>query len=809
MDSANGTQQPAAPPAAGAAAQVPAPEAVGLTTAQAEELLRAHGPNVIPEAREPAWKPLARKFWGPIPWMLEATVILELALGKYLEAGIVAVVLLFNGLLGFLQERRAKEAVALLRQRLSIQARVLRDGRWQLLPAAQLVIGDVIHVRMGDILPADVILREGNLRIDQSALTGESVAVDAGPGATAYSGSTVVQGEATCEVTATGGATFFGKTAQLVASSGAEDHLAGVVFRVVRAFIILDFALAAIGAGYLASTGASLSTVAAYIVVLLLASVPVAMPAAFTLAGALGARKLAHQGILTARLTAVQAAAGMDILCVDKTGTITQNRLTVGAVVPREGFSEAEVLRLAAEASDEATQDPIDLAIIAAAAPGALPPRPKTSFQPFDPATKRSEATIEDGGRRISVTKGAPQVIAALAGADAAAAEREAALESLAARGMRVLSVAVSGPGGWQEAGFVGLADPVRPDAAELIARVHALGVRVIMITGDTLATGKAVAASVGISGPAATAEALRSGPEGGDVEAAVFAEVLPEDKLRLVRRLQAAGHVVGMTGDGVNDAPALRQADAGIAVAGATDVAKAAAAVVLTREGLVDMVGLIEESRRIFQRSLTYALNVSIKKIEVPLLLTAGVLLWKESLFTPLLMALLLLANDVMSMSIMTDRVAFSPRPDRWATRPLLAGAVLVALPLLAASGTTVWFARDAWPKLALAELQSLAFFVLVLSSQATIYLVRERRHAWASRPGRWLVTASAADIAAVLALVGGGLLITRVPLPVIAAAAGVTLLGALAADFVKVAAFRALGLHAGPGLASGQGAR
>ncbi|GII78013.1 hypothetical protein Sru01_29950 [Sphaerisporangium rufum] len=485
----------------------------------------------------------------------------------------------------------------------------------------------------------------------------------------------------------------------------------------------------------------------------------------------------------------MQDAAGIDVLCVDKTGTITCNRLTVTAVTARPPYRDTDVLAWAAAASDAATQDPIDLAILHADNSHTPDQAERTAFVPFDPATKRSEATLHAGGGFLRVAKGAPQVIA-----DLAAEALNPNLGTLAASGARVLAIAISSDGrSWHQAGLVALADRPRPEAGELVHQLTDLGVRVVMVTGDSLATAQAIATRVGITGTACTAGALRE--HQADLSAlGVVAEVLPEDKHRLVRGLQAAGHVVGMTGDGVNDAPALRQAEVGIAVAAATDVAKSdvaksAAGVVLPQEGLIGIVGLIKESRRTYQRSLTYALNVSVKKLEVPVLLAVSVFAWHQFVFTPLLMALLLLGNDVVSMAIVTDRAQASRRPDRWDVRKIIIGATVVATPLLAASIGVLWIGRDLWPRIDLDHLRTLIFVTLVASSQLSIYLVRTRNHAWMSAPGRWLLTASA------LALTGT-LMAPLLPIALVAALAAV-LAGALAADLIKVQVFKALGLH------------
>lgn len=764
----------------------------GLSTSRAQELLKEVGPNAISEQRPSALKQLTMKFWAPVPWMLEATVLLEVVLSKWFEAGIIAAVLIFNAALAFVQEGRAQSALQLLRSRLEINARVHRDGGWHLLPACELVPGDLVHVRAGDFVPADLLLSEGEVRIDQSMLTGESATAHKRAGESIYSGSTVVGGEASGEVTATGPRSYFGRTAELVREAGVSGHLNQVVLRMVRAFIIMDLVLAIAGTVWLATGNASISEILSFAVVILLASVPVALPAAFALSGALAAQHLAKLGILTSRLTAVQDAATMDILCTDKTGTITQNRLSVSEITARAQSDRDEVLFLAVAASDEATQDPIDLAIISASQARILAPiRTRLSFVPFDPTTKRAEATFETDTGILRVTKGAPQIIATLCGD-----EVDPELERLAANGARVLAVAMAhGADPWHQVGLVALADPPRPDAAALIEHLTHLGVRVIMLTGDSLATGKAIAALVGINGPAVRAKDISDSQNALDF--GVVAEVLPEDKYQIVRHLQTAGHVVGMTGDGVNDAPALRQAELGVAVAGASDIAKSAAGIVLTEPGLTDIADLVEESRREHQRSVTYALNVAVKKIQVPLLLTIGVFAWHQFVFTPLLMALMLLGNDVASMSIMTDRASFSHTPDTWDIRRFTYAAVLLAGPQLLISLGILWVARNVWPILTLDPLRTVIFLTLIISSQSSIYLVRTPGHFWSSHPGSGVILASLADSAAAVALVLSGSLMTALTIPVAGAVIGTVLIGTLLIDVFKVPAFRALGIH------------
>jgi H+-transporting ATPase len=772
--------------------RAPGAEAQGLTRVEAERRLRELGPNTVPQERRRPLRALILKFWAPVPWMLEAAVVLELALGKLDEAAVIAALLVLNAVLAFAQESRADRALALLRGRLSSRARVRRDGRWQVVEAQALVPGDAVHLRLGDIVPADVRIGAGQMLLDQSALTGESMPVEAGPGATAYAGSTVRRGEATGEVTGTGTRTYFGRTAELVRAAKTVTHLEGVIFTIVRNLVALDVVLVVALLAYAIGTGLPLAETLPFALVLLVASVPAALPATFTLAQAFGAQELARRGVLVTRLSAIEEAAAMDVLATDKTGTITENRLTLAALEASTPRTEDELLRLAALASDEATQDPIDLAVIAAArtrgAAGDAPER--LSFVPFDPATKRSEALVREGGGRLHVVKGAPLAVAALA---AGTPDLREATERLAAGGRRVIAVAAGPEGALALAGLLAFRDPPRADSAQLIASLRALGVRVVMVTGDGLETARAVAAQVGIGERACPAQALREAGAAAALDCDVYAGVLPEDKFNLVRGLQRAGHVVGMTGDGVNDAPALRQAEVGIAVASATDVAKASASVVLTNPGLAEVVAAVETSRRIYQRMLTYTLNKIVKTLEIAVFLSVGVMLTGVFVVTPLLMVLLLFTNDFVTMSIATDRVSFSHKPDSWRVPELMRTAAALAGVILTLSFTVFFVGRD-WLELPLAQLQTLVFVMLVLSGQGTVYVVRERRHFWRSRPSGWLLAATAGDIALVGYLALDGIFMAPVSPALLAGLAAAVLVMLFALDFLKLRILRRL---------------
>lgn len=740
----------------GTAAETPL---TGLTEAEAGRLLHTYGPNSVPEARDHVIVIFLRKFWGPIPWMLEATIGLQIVLGRYLEAGVIASLLGFNALISFVEEGRASNALALLRRRLVARTRVLRDGSWRTIDAAGLVPGDVVHLRMGDLAPADIELVDGQLLLDQSVLTGESAEVATEPGAIAYAAAIVRRGEATGKVVQTGPRTYFGKTAELVREARPESHLQETIFRIVRVLIAVDAALVAILLVYSFWAHLPLADVLPFALILLVASVPVALPATFTLATALGAIEMARSGVLVTRLSAIEDAAGMDVLCTDKTGTLTENRLTLAGVEPMGSLSRDAVMRLAAMASDAATQDPIDIAVLAAAQTPADGQR--LGFEPFDPATRLSIGQYRTATGDLWVAKGAPAAICAMINPAPDIAQVAA---TLAAGGNRILAVA-SGPARDRLtlAGLIALEDPPRSDSAALVEGLKALGVRVVMVTGDNGATAKAIAQRVGITGPHASAGALKRLDSTHVLDFGVYARVFPEDKIRLIRLLQATGHVVGMTGDGVNDAPALRQADVGIAVASATDVARAAAGVVLTQPGLSDALAAVRTSRRIYQRLLTYTINKIMKTIEIAAFLSLGLIATHEFIITPMLIVLLLFTNDFATMAIATDSVGYSVRPDRWDMRTLfITGGSLAGLVLIL-SFSAFLVGRDVLG-LGLGQLQTLMFVMLVATGQGNIYLVRARGHFWRSRPGSWLMAISILDLVVVSILATQGILMTAV---------------------------------------------
>jgi H+-transporting ATPase len=765
----------------------------GLTSDEARQRLVQVGANAMPDTTVHPWRRALGELWAPVPWMLEATIVLELGLGKYVEAAVIGALVLFNAIVALVQEGRAQQTLQALKSRLALTASIRRDGVWATLPATDLVPGDVIKLSLGGVVAADARLTAGSVLLDESMLTGESVPTEAAAGRQTFAGALVRRGEAVAEVTATGGRTKFGQTAELVRTAHVVSSQQKAVLRVVRNLAVFSGCVIVVLALYAALLHLPLADIVPLVLTAVLGAIPVALPATFTLAAAIGAKALARLGVLPTRLSAVDEAGTMDVLCVDKTGTLTKNELAVASVQAMPGFDTARVLTLAALASSEGGQDPVDGAIRAAAAaakPGANSPR-LVKFVPFDPALKMSEATVAvAGGATQRVVKGAFAVASGLATPQPAAAAAAGALEG---QGFRVLAVAAGPADAMQLAGLIALSDPPRADSAALVRELGELGVRTVMVTGDAPRTAGIVAQAVGMAGAVCP-----PGPILSDVRPesyAVFAGVLPEDKYALVKTFQAGGVTVGMCGDGANDAPALRQAQIGIAVSTATDVAKSAAGMVLTEPGLSGIVAAVREGRTTFQRIQNYTINSITKKIVTVLFLMAGLVITGHAILTPLLMVIVMIAGDFLAMSLTTDGVRASPAPNAWHIGKLTIAGVVLGVTMLAFCCAMLAVGTFAL-RLAMPALQTLSFVTLVFGSQAMIYAIRGRPHLWSLRPSLWLAASSVLDIAIACVLAVGGLAMAPLPPAVVAATLAAAGAFAVVLDLVKRPAFGRLGI-------------
>jgi H+-transporting ATPase len=730
------------------------------------------------------------KFWAPVPWLLEASIVLQVVLHKYLEASVIGALLVFNAALGYFQEGRAQATLTALKSRLALNASVRRDGIWKTVPAAELVRGDLVKLSLGGVVAADAHLVEGSVWLDQSMLTGESLPLEAGPGVDTYAGALVRRGEATAEVTATGVHTKFGRTAELVRTAHVVSSQEKAVLRIVRNLAVFNGAVILLIGAYALMHSMAWSEIIPLLLTSVLAAIPVALPATFTLAASLGARALAKSGVLPTRLSAVDEAATIDVLCSDKTGTLTCNQLSVTCIRPMPGFDEPHVLGMAALASSEGGQDSVDAAIRAASSHKLASDLPKlTRFVPFDPARKMSEASVTDAKGGVErIVKGA---FTAVVGLTAPPPNAAGMADELEKQGFRVLAVA-AGPGGsMQLIGLIALSDPPRGDSASLISELHALGVRTVMVTGDAPATAAIVAHAVGLEGAVCPPGPLPGSVKPGDF--AVFASILPEGKYDLVKAFQKNGHAVGMCGDGANDAPALRQAQIGIAVSTATDVAKSAAGVVLTEPGLGGIVAAVKEGRITFQRILTYTLNSVIKKIVQVLLLAIGLVMTGHAVLTPMLMVIVMITGDFLAMSLTTDSVRPSEKPNSWQIGRITSAGVILGCCFLAFC-TAVLAVGKFKMGLGVEALRTLSVVAIVYASQATLYAIRDRRCLWGLRPSIWLVLSSVADVFIISTLAIRGIAMAPLPLSVVAGEFAAAVVFGLLLDGVKIPVFARL---------------
>ncbi len=729
----------------------------GLAHAEVETRRKENGYNEVAVQKEHPLLIFLGKFWGMSAWMLELIMVLSVFLHKYSDLAVVSALLIINAVLSFVQERRAAGVVETLRKRLQISSRVLREGNWQVVPARELVPGDIVRVRAGDVIPADAKLLSGTVSVDQSALTGESGDVEMSQGKVLSSGSVVRQGEGDGVVILTGAKTYFGRTTELVQTARPKLHIDAVVARIVRWLFVVVGSLLCVVVVMSLVRGTPLIEMIPLVLILFMSAIPLSLPVMFTVAMAVGSKELAKRGVLVTRLSATEDAATMDVLCVDKTGTITLNQLSVTGVIPQSPASETDVLIAGALASKLANQDPIDVAFLAAAKDrnvfnGAAPGAP-ISFTPFDAKNRRTEAIVEQDGQRQRVMKGAVRTIAEACGLPPEAIESlEARVAESALKGYRTLAVA-RGPeaGALTLLGLVTLYDPPRADAKQLISTLHDLGVSVKMLTGDALAVASEIAHGVGLPNIRRMADLKAvAGNEAVDLLAGAdgLAEVFPEDKYTVVKHLQAAGHVTGMTGDGVNDAPALRQAEVGIAVSTATDVAKGAASVVLTDAGLVNIVALVEQGRTIYQRILTYIVNkISRTILKTGFVAIAFVLTGKFAM-SAFAMLLLVFITDFAKISLATDHVRPSKQPETWNIGHLVMVAVVLGVLMVAEALLALWFG---WSRFGLADndsaLYTFSFLTLLYFAALSIVSARERRWFWSTTPSKLVVAAVVAE--------------------------------------------------------------
>jgi len=784
----------------------------GLSQTEAERRLADYGYNELTEKETNPLLKFLSYFWGPIPWMIEVAVVLSALVRHWADLGIILALLIVNALVGFWEEYQAGNTIAALKARLALQARVRRDNAWKIISARELVPGDVIRLRLGDIIPADAKLLDGDpVSVDQSALTGESLPVTRQTGEAVYSGSILKQGETEALVYATGADTYFARTAQMVQEAHTSSHFQRAVLKIGDYLIVLALALVILILGVALFRGDDMLTTLQFALILTVAAIPVAMPTVLSVTMAVGARLLAQKEAIVSRLAAVEELAGIDVLCSDKTGTLTQNKLTLGDPFTIKGVTAGEVILDAALASRAENQDPIDLAVLS-----GLPDQSilndyrVTHFQPFDPVHKRTEATISGLDQPIfEVTKGAPQVILELAGnADRIRPEVEQAVNEFASRGFRSLGVArTDAKGQWQFLGVIPLYDPPRPDSQSTIETAQQMGIKVKMITGDQLAIGKEIARQLKLGANLLDASIFsetdhhQTGQLADAIEQADgFAQVFPEHKYQIVDVLQQREHIVGMTGDGVNDAPALKKADAGIAVSGATDAARSAADIVLLTPGLSVIIDAVKESRKIFQRMNSYAIYRIAETIRVLLFMTLSILVFNFYPVTAVMIVLLALLNDGAILSIAYDNTRYAHKPEAWNMRQVLGVATILGVIGVVASFGLFYLGERVF-HLSRDVIQTLMYLKLSVAGHLTIFVTRTRRPFWSIRPAPILLGAVIGTQVVATLIAVYGLFMTPLGWSWALFIWGYALVWFLVNDGVKLLAYRIFDLHQ-PGL-------
>ncbi len=730
----------------------------GLSSQEVEGRLQKYGHNALEEKKFSIWKKILEFFWGPIPWMIEVAAILSGALKNWPDFIVIMAMLIINAALGFFQEYKAGNAMEALKKKLALLARVLRDGKWQMVEAKTLVPGDIVSVKLGNIIPADLKLFSGEyLSVDQSSLTGESLPVTKRVNDLAFSGTIAKTGEMIGIVTETGMNSFFGQTAKLVGTAETRSHFQKAVIKIGDLLIFSTLAICAIilivslyRLEIEHTVQESIGQIVIFILVLVVAGIPIALPTVLSVSMAIGANQLAKMKAIVSKLTAVEALANMDVLCSDKTGTLTKNQLTVGEIKLYDAKDVDEVLLFATLSSNPDGQDAIDEAISESLKnKDLLKDYTKEKFTPFDPVNKKASCIVKQkDGSTIEVAKGAPQVILKLLNPNEEITNKITAdVEFFAAKGYRTLGVAKKdAQNNWRYLGLIPLFDPARDDTKETIDHIKDLGIKVKMVTGDHEAIARELSAKLDLGINIVPVAQLLSDNEPPNEKAEKldnadgFAEVYPQHKFEIVKTLQNRGHITGMTGDGVNDAPALKQADIGIAVSGATDAARAASDIILTEPGLLVIAHAIEYSRIIFNRMKSYAMYRISETMRLLLFLFLSMLIFNDHPLSAIMIILIALLNDIPIMMIAYDNMPVNKEPTSWNMQEIFIISTGLAIVGVVSTFGLFWIGQKFWFTgmdftHQFRYLRTLAFMGILCGGNLTIYLTRNTQAIW-TRP-------------------------------------------------------------------------
>jgi H+-transporting ATPase len=760
----------------------------GFNDADLQVKRKQYGYNEIPQKQVGPVMGTLKRMWGPIPWLLEAAMIFELFMGKGVQAAVVFLLLIFSAVIGEIQEKRARKAIGYLHQQLQISVRTLRNGTWQTIPSRELVPGDIIHARVGDIVPADIEIITGTVSVNESALTGESIDVTKESGETIFSASIISHGEVIASVSTIGAKSSYGKTAELIRTAEAPGRLQVLLFNIVRYLAYLDVLLAVILVIAALIQGTPWQELLPFLVILFIATIPISMPSSFTVANSLEAQNLAKEHVLVTGLTGIQEAASMNILLVDKTGTLTNNRPEIAELVSFGRQEDTELLKLAAAASDDTSNDTISTAILGAFKTQNIVMPERTSFTAFDPVHKVSRAQIRQNGSRLNVVLGSPAVIAEIAAVPDKFSDQ---VNLLSSKGSRVLAVASGENEKLVCRGLIALADSPRNDAKESIAKIQKLGIRVIMLTGDTAGTAKAITEKVGIGNRIGTLKDALSNPLDFDG----FANVYPEDKYKIVQTLQNFGMVVGMTGDGINDAPALKQADVGVAVSTATDVAKSAAKIVLTGPKLSDITKVIDGGHRVYRRMMTWTITKLARTAELAALLTFGFIFTGFFPVSLSLIVFIVVMNDMVTLTLGTDKAWPTTVPEKWNMPQLAKISAIFTIGWLALGLGFLWFYLEI-QNLSAAQISSLMFLYLIDSAMETIIMTRTRDPFWSFVPSKWVSGMVAINVILAALMAAFGWVMAAVSFQSIIILLIITLLAMFILDGLKMGYYRVTGI-------------